>query len=55
MLTALGMDITVARGSLRLTLGRENTDEDVDRVLDVLPDIVGKLRAMSPVYRGASC
>lgn len=54
VLTAVGMDVTAARGSLRLTLGRENTGEDVDRVLEVLPAIVGKLRAMSPVYRGAA-
>jgi cysteine desulfurase len=36
---------------LRLTLGRENTEEDVDYVLDILPDIVQKLRAMSPLYQ----
>ena len=50
VLTALGLDTVAARGSLRLTLGRENTDEDIDHVLGVLPSIVETLRAMSPLY-----
>lgn len=50
VLTAMGIDVTEARGSLRLTLGRENDDEDVARVLGVLPRIVADLRAMSPIY-----
>ncbi len=50
VLTAMGIDVTEARGSLRLTLGRENNDEDVARVLGVLPRIVADLRAMSPIY-----
>lgn len=50
VLTAMGIDVTEARGSLRLTLGRENDDEDVARVLRVLPRIVADLRAMSPIY-----
>ena len=50
VLTALGLDVVAARGSLRLTLGRENTDEDIDHVLRILPPIVETLRAMSPLY-----
>ncbi len=50
VLTAMGFDPALARGSLRLTLGRENDARDVDDVLTILPEIVFKLRAMSPVY-----
>ena len=51
VLTAMGIPHELAHGSLRLTLGRENTDEDVDYVLQVLPGIVEKLRLMSPLYQ----
>ena len=50
VLLGMGLCHEIAHGSLRLTLGRENTEEDVDYVLSVLPGIVGKLRAMSPLY-----
>jgi cysteine desulfurase len=50
VLLALGLPPEVAHGSLRLTLGRENTEEDVDYVLETLPGIVQKLRDMSPLY-----
>jgi len=52
VLLAMGIPVEVAHGSLRLTLGRENTPEDVDYVLEILPPIVKKLRAMSPLYAG---
>lgn len=52
VLLAMGFAHEVAHGSLRLTLGKDNTDEDVDYVLDILPGIVEKLRAMSPLYNG---
>jgi len=51
VLTAMGIPHELAHGSLRLTLGRENTDEDVDYVLQLLPGIVEKLRLMSPLYQ----
>ena len=54
VLLAMGIPPEVAHGSLRLTLGRENTEEDVDYVLEVLPPIVEKLRAMSPLYQERS-
>lgn len=50
VLTAMGFPHEVAHGSLRLTLGKENTVEDVDYVLAGLPRIVEKLRMMSPLY-----
>jgi len=51
VLLALGLSPEQAHGSLRFTLGRENSEEDVERVLDVLPGIVAKLRAMSPLFK----
>lgn len=52
VLTAMGFSHEVAHGSLRLTLGRETTVEDVEYVLEVLPGIIDKLRRMSPLYNG---
>jgi len=49
VLTAMGVPPEEAFGSLRLTLGRDNTEEDVDYVLEVLPSIVERLRAISPL------
>lgn len=46
VLLAIRRSPDLAQGSLRITLGRDNTDEDVDYLLAVLPEIVGKLRAM---------
>lgn len=46
VLIATGLTAELAQASLRLSLGRQNTDADVDYVLEVLPDLVGKLRAM---------
>ena len=50
VLMAIGLNEVEAHGSLRLTLGRENTDEDVRYVIDVLPGIVENLRRMSPLW-----
>ncbi len=50
VLTAMGYPHEVAHGSLRLTLGRENTEQDVEYVLEILPGIVEKLRKLSPLY-----
>lgn len=50
VLLALGLKHEVAHGSLRLSLGAENTMEDVDHILSVLPRVVGMLRAMSPLW-----
>ena len=50
VLLALGLAHEVAHGSLRLSLGRDNTDADVDYILETLPRVVERLRAMSPVW-----
>ncbi len=50
VLLAIGLSHETAHGSLRLSFGDENTDEDVDYLMEVLPDIVEKLREMSPLY-----
>ena len=47
VLLALGLDRDLAQGSLRLTLGRDTTDADIDALLAVLPRIVARLRAAS--------
>ncbi|MBN1659462.1 MAG: cysteine desulfurase NifS [Anaerolineae bacterium] len=52
VLIAMGHPHEIAHGSLRLTLGKGNTEQDVDYVLEVLPPIIEKLRRMSPLYQG---
>ena len=52
VLLAIGLNEVQAHGSLRLTLGRENTEEEIDYVIETLPEIVEKLRAMSPLWKG---
>lgn len=51
VLRAMGVPYTAAHGSIRFSLGRFNTDEDVDYVLDQLPRIVERLRDISPYWR----
>jgi len=51
VLLATGLPVEISHGSLRLTLGNVNTDADVDFVLEVLPNVVSRLREMSPLYR----
>ena len=51
VLLAIGLKPEDAHGSLRLTLGRENTEEEVEYVLETLPKIVKKLREISPMWR----
>ena len=46
VLLAMQVPVELAHGSLRLTLGKGNTDEDVDYVLSVLPGIIDKLRQL---------
>lgn len=50
VLLAIGLSHEVAHGSLRITFGEKNTEEDVDIIADSLEEIVGKLRRMSPLY-----
>lgn len=50
VLLAIGLPHEKAHGSLRITLGHQNTEEEVDKLLEVLPPIVQRLRDMSPLY-----
>jgi len=50
VLLAIGLAHEIAHGSLRLTLGEENSEEDVKYVLETIPPIVQRLREMSPLY-----
>ena len=50
VLLAMGRPHETAHGSLRLTLGRSTSEADVEKVLAVLPGVIGGLRAMSPLY-----
>ena len=52
VLMAIGLPHETAHGSLRLTIDRENTEEQVDFILEKLPGLVQRLRDMSPVYPG---
>jgi cysteine desulfurase len=54
VLKAIGVPPEIAQGSLRLTLGDANSEEDIDYVLGVIPEIVGRLREMSPFYKPGS-
>lgn len=51
VLLAIGLPHEQARASLRLTLGRLTTEEDIDKVLTVLPQTIGRLRAISPLFK----
>jgi cysteine desulfurase len=53
VLRALGLPPEQAHGSLRFTLGRENTADEVDLVVEVLSRIVTRLRAMSPLFKNS--
>lgn len=50
VLLAIGLPHEIAHGSLRLSLSDENTQEDVDYILEILPPIIERLRAMSPLW-----
>ena len=51
VLLAIGRPHEVAHGSLRLSLNEENTEEDVKYMLEVIPEIIGYLRGMSPLWK----
>ncbi len=50
VLLAIGCPVEFAHGSLRVSVGRYTTEEDIDRFVDVLEGVVAKLRAMNPLY-----
>jgi cysteine desulfurase len=56
VIDAMGVDPMMANSAIRFGLGYDNTEADVDQVLEILPGIVKKLRDMSPFYheRGAA-
>ncbi len=51
VLTACGLTHELAHGSLRFSLGRGTKEEEIDHVIKVLPPVIAKLRAMSPLYK----
>ena len=51
VLIGTGMDFALAQGTLLITFGRDNTEAEVDRVLEVMPRVVQTLRDMSPIYQ----
>ena len=53
VLTAMGLSPDRARGSIRFSLGKQTTDEDVDFALALVPEVLARLREISPVYRKA--
>lgn len=54
VLLAMGIPHQLSQGALRFSLGRANSDQDIDDVLTILPEEVARLRAMSPLYREQS-
>jgi len=50
VLAAIGLSRDQARASIRFSLGAFNTDEDIDQTLEALPDVVERLRWLSPRY-----
>ncbi|MCG5516429.1 MULTISPECIES: cysteine desulfurase NifS [unclassified Ectothiorhodospira] len=50
VMRAMGIPYTAAHGSVRFSLSRFNTEEEVDRVIQVMPDIVARLRKLSPYW-----
>jgi cysteine desulfurase len=51
VLIAMGVPYDLAHGSIRFSLGRFNTESEIEKVIEVFPSIVEKLRAMSPTYK----
>jgi len=52
VLVAIGVPLSMAHGSLRVSMGRQTTEEEIDAFLDVLPEVVDQLRAISPFKVG---
>ena len=52
VLTSMGVPAQTAQGSIRFSLGRINTKEEIDHVVKILPPIIERLRKMSPLYSG---
>ncbi|WP_407051850.1 cysteine desulfurase NifS [Methyloraptor flagellatus] len=52
VLRAMSVPYTAAHGATRFSFSRDNTDEDVDRVIEAMPPIIAQLRALSPFWQG---
>ena len=52
VLTAIGLSADEARSSIRFSLGKQNDEEQVDRLLEIVPGVVDRLRQLSPAYAG---
>jgi cysteine desulfurase len=50
VLKAIGVPIELAKGSIRFSLGRENTEEEIEKVIEVFPGVVERLRGLSPLW-----
>jgi cysteine desulfurase len=55
VLRAMGVPFTAIHGSIRFSLSRYNTDEEIDRVLEIMPGLVHELRRISPFKRESIC
>jgi len=57
VLRAMGVPFTMAHGSIRFSLSIQNTEEEIDLVIETLPEIIGRLREMSPYWQsgGQAC
>ncbi len=53
VLLAMGIEPTMCQSAIRISLGRESTEEDIDYALEVIPDVVRRLREISPFYKKA--
>ncbi|MGQ9371333.1 cysteine desulfurase NifS [Azospirillum sp. ST 5-10] len=53
VMRAMGVPYTAAHGATRFSLSRETTDEEIDTVVRVMPEIIARLRALSPYWSGA--
>jgi cysteine desulfurase len=54
VLLAIGLSADLAHGSLRITLGKDNTEKEVDHILKILPELVGRLRSMNSLSKTLS-
>ncbi len=50
--TSIGLGQATAQGSILFSIGKNNTETDIDKVIELLPPIIEKLRKMSPLYKG---
>ncbi|HBE72645.1 MAG TPA: cysteine desulfurase NifS [candidate division Zixibacteria bacterium] len=55
VLAAMGVPVEEAQGSVRFSLGRDNTGDEVDRAVEVIKEAVAKLRSMSPIAPAGNC